>query len=89
VFLFPYESQVYLEKYDASSVDWLRGLCEERNIPFVSLIEQFRALARTQEPPLQLFLRGDRYHPNRAGYALVAKYVLELVEAQAWLPKAH
>ena len=89
VFLFPYESLVYLDKYDSSAVDWLRGLCEERNIPFVSMVDEFRSLAHSQQPPLQLFLRGDRYHPNTRGYALVAKRVLAVVEAQGWLNKSQ
>ena len=32
-------------------------------------------------PALELFLRGDRYHPNRDGYALVAAGLVRLVES--------
>jgi len=89
VFLFPYESQVYLEHYDTSAVDWLRSLCEERKIPFIDLIDEFRAGARAETPPKQLFIRGDRYHPNPAGYGIVARSVLDTVRERGWLPKAQ
>ena len=70
-------------------MDWLRGLCEERGIPFVSMIDEYRARARSASPPIQLFLRGDRYHPNAEGYTLVARKVMEVVRAQGWLPRAQ
>ncbi|MEO6710109.1 MAG: SGNH/GDSL hydrolase family protein, partial [Planctomycetota bacterium] len=89
VFLFPYESQVYLEEYDTSAVDWLEGLCAERKIPFITLIDEFRVRARTATPPKQLFIRGDRYHPNPEGYGLVAAKVLETVRGLGWLPKTQ
>lgn len=89
VFLLPYESQVYLENYDASAIDWLRGLCEQRGIPFVSMVDDFRARARSSSPPTPLFVRGDRYHPNPEGYGIVAARVLDLVRAKGWLPKAE
>src|SRR6202008_1293584 len=72
VFLFPYESQVYLEKYDSTAIDVLRGWCEERGIVFVPMLDEFRARARTSEPPRKLFVRGDRYHPRAEGYGIVA-----------------
>jgi hypothetical protein len=87
VFLFPYESQVYLETYETSAVDWLSGICGDRGIPFVSMIDDFRARARESDPPKHLFLRGDRYHPNPDGYGLVAQSVLNVVLAQQWLPR--
>ncbi|HUR27335.1 MAG TPA: SGNH/GDSL hydrolase family protein [Planctomycetota bacterium] len=87
VFLFPYESQVYLEKYDTSAVDWLKKLCEERNIPFVEMVDAFRAIAHSKQPPKKLFIRGDRYHPDPEGYGIVAKRVLETVRDHGWLPK--
>jgi lysophospholipase L1-like esterase len=89
VFLFPYESQVYLEQYDSSAIDWLRGLCEERGIPFIAMVEDFRARARSTAPPKQLFLRGDRYHPDPEGYGIVAQRVLDVVREAGWLPKAQ
>lgn len=87
VFLFPYESQVYLNSYDAASVEWLRGLCAERNIPFVSVVDEFRTAAASETPPRRLFLRGDRYHPNAEGYGIVAAKVLTMVRGQGWLPR--
>ncbi len=85
VFLFPYESQVYLETYDTSAVDWLRGLCEERGIPFISMIDDFRAAARSTTPTKALFVRGDRYHPNPAGYGIVAQRVLDLARERGFV----
>lgn len=89
VFLFPYESQVYLEQYDSAAIDWLRGLCEARGIPFISMVGDFRTRAFSTDPPTQLFIRGDRYHPNPAGYGIVAQRVLDVVRDQGWLPKAQ
>jgi lysophospholipase L1-like esterase len=87
VFLFPYESQVYLQTYETSAVDWLHQICADRGVPFVALIDGFRERARSTDPVTRLFLRGDRYHPNPEGYGLVAQSVLDVVRAQQWLPK--
>lgn len=87
VFLFPYESQVYLDAYDATPIERLRRTCEKLDVPMVDLAEEFRAAARASDPPRQLFLKGDRYHPNPDGYHLVARAVLELLRGEGWLPK--
>lgn len=86
VFLFPYESQVYLESFDSGPIERLRATCRQLDVPFVDLAEEFRRQARTADPPRQLFLRGDRYHPNPEGYYLVAKRVIEMLKERDWLP---
>ena len=49
---------------------------------FVDLATEFRAAARSTEPPTQLFLAGDRYHPNALGYGIVADRVLAAIERE-------
>jgi len=71
--LFPYESQVYLERPVAGPGPRLRALMQQRSVRFVDLLEEFRASARASDPPARLFVRGDRYHPNAAGYGIVAR----------------
>jgi lysophospholipase L1-like esterase len=71
--LFPYESQVYLERPVEGPGRRLHALMQERSVRFVGLLEEFRASAAASEPPARLFVRGDRYHPNAAGYGIVAQ----------------
>jgi hypothetical protein len=87
VFLFPYESQVYLDSFDTTPIDRLREICHQLDIPFVDLAAEFRARAREMDPAPSLFLRGDRYHPNAEGYRIVAESVLQVVRGQSWLPQ--
>lgn len=89
VFLFPYESQVYLDAYDRTPITLLSELCGRLEIPFVSIEEDFRAVAHETDPPRELFLRGDRYHPRPEGYALVAGRVVALLGDEGWLPLAQ
>lgn len=77
VFLFPYESQVILETYDRSPIERLAKLCESLDLPFVDLAEEFRTVSRSRENQESLFIPGDRYHPNRDGYAIVADRVMK------------
>ncbi|MCP3917884.1 MAG: hypothetical protein GY711_20245 [bacterium] len=86
VFLFPYESQVYLDSFETAPIDRLRQTCHEIGVPFVDLAEEFRGAARAETPPKQLFLRGDRYHPNSEGYGIVATAVVRTLVEQKWLP---
>ena len=86
VFLFPYESQVYLDAYDETPIELMRGLCGRLDVPFVDLAERYRAAAHVTDPPRRLFVRGDRYHPTEEGYAIVARAVLEVVRERGWLP---
>jgi lysophospholipase L1-like esterase len=87
VFLFPYESQVYLDSFDTTPIDRLREICHQLDIPFVDLAAEFRARAREMDPAPSLFLRGDRYHPNAEGYRIVAESVLQVVRGHSWLPQ--
>lgn len=85
VFLFPYESQVYLDSYDTTPIERLKEVGARNDIPVIDLAELFRSQARQEDPPRELFLRGDRYHPNPEGYGLVAARVLEELRARGWL----
>ncbi|MFT4541240.1 MAG: lysophospholipase L1-like esterase [Planctomycetota bacterium] len=86
VFLFPYESQVYLDSYVETPILRLSAMCAELEIPFVDLATKFRSEARKTDPPAGLFLRGDRYHPNPHGYRIVAESVKDLAMDKGWLP---
>lgn len=85
VFLFPYESQVYLESYDDTPIRRLAEVCGGLDLPFVNLAEDFRTAARASTPPRQLFIAGDRYHPNAEGYGVVAQRVLEVLRERGWI----
>jgi lysophospholipase L1-like esterase len=85
VFLFPYESQVYLARYDDAPIVRIEEICGRLGVPFASLAEAFRAAARETQPPRELFLLGDRYHPRAEGYSIVAEHVLELMRESGWL----
>lgn len=87
VFLFPYESQVLLDDYDRGPIERLAGECAALGLPFFDLAEEFRAAARAEGAPRSLFIKGDRYHPNGAGYAVVARRVLAELEALGALPQ--
>ncbi len=81
VFLFPYESQVLLESFDRGPIQRLSALCGELGLPFVDLTKAFRAEARGTDPMTELFIKGDHYHPNPAGYEIVAREVGKRLEA--------
>ncbi len=87
VFLFPYESQVYRDAFDRAPIERLRSACKQLEVPFVDLAEEFRRAARASHLPKELFLKGDRYHPNPHGYALVAEAVVSLILEQGWVQK--
>jgi lysophospholipase L1-like esterase len=84
VFLFPYESQVYLDSFDTAPIERLRETCADLELPFVDLAEEFRRRARRSDPVRELFLKGDRYHPNPEGYRIVAEEVMKLVVGRKW-----
>jgi len=84
MFLFPYESQVYLEEYSHAPLDGARSIAEPLGIAYLDLVESFRAEARSATPMKRLFNRGDRYHPNADGYALVARGVLQGLSERGW-----
>lgn len=84
VFLFPYESQVYLDSFDTSPIERLRETCASLELPFVDLAEEFRRSARQADPAVELFLKGDRYHPNPTGYRIVAEGIVRLILGRNW-----
>ncbi len=86
-FLFPYESLVYLEEFDRTPIDRLRGICEKIDAPFVDLAEKFRETARETDPPREMFVYGDRYHPRPLGYRIVAENVVRVLRDRGWLDR--
>lgn len=86
VFLFPFESQVYLETYDDAPIRRLAEVCAGLDVPFFDLAAEFREAARATAPSPALFIPGDRYHPNAQGYGIVAREVLTVLRARGWLP---
>ena len=84
-FLFPYESMVYLDAFERGPEERVRSLAQEVDVAFVDVPEAFRARARAGQPHTQLFIRGDRYHPNAAGYETVAGAVFERLRELGWL----
>ncbi len=84
LFLFPYESQVYLEQYARGPIDVVEGLARKLGVEHVPMLEEFRAEARRSDPPQRLFNRGDRYHPNAEGYAIVARTLKRFLDQRGW-----
>lgn len=85
LFLFPYESQVYLPEFSSAPLDGARSIAEPLGIGYLDLVELFRAEARSQDPWKRLFIRGDRYHPNAEGYRLVAEGVFADLKRRGWI----
>jgi lysophospholipase L1-like esterase len=52
----------------------------------VDVASAFRREAHATQPPRQLFVRGDRYHPNPAGYRLTAETLAGSLRELAWVP---
>ncbi len=84
LFLFPYESQVYLEDFVRGPVDAIEELARGVGAEYVDVLGAFRAAARASEPPEQLFIVGDRYHPNARGYAIVARELEHRIRERGW-----
>jgi len=89
IFLFPYESMVYLDSYATTPVDNVRALAAHLGVEFVDMGTVFREYAHQTDPPRGLFIRGDRYHPNEEGYRLVARAVADLIKEKGWGPTAE
>jgi len=83
IFLFPYETQLYLDTFDRTPIDTLSKVCADLDLPFFDLTERFREVVRSEDAPKTLFIQGDRYHPNAAGYGLVAEVVMAELVAEA------
>ncbi len=82
VLLFPYESQLYLKNFNRNAIDRLAEMCEELDLPFVNLADHFvQAVGQSNRSH---FLRGDRYHPNPAGYQIVGNAILTELKARNW-----
>ena len=77
VFLFPYETQLFLDTFDRTPIDTLSKVCDDLEMPFFDLTDRFREVVRKETPAKVLFIKGDRYHPNAAGYSIVADVVVE------------
>lgn len=88
LFLFPYESQVYLEEYDRTPIERLRQICAGLDVPFVDLAEEFRRVAYESDPPREMFVFGDRYHPRPVGYRIVAENVVRVLRESGWLKQS-
>ncbi len=84
LFLFPYESQVYLDDFVRGPVDAIEQLARDVGIEYVDVLEAFRVEARASDPPEQLFNIGDRYHPNGRGYAIVAREIERRIRERGW-----
>jgi lysophospholipase L1-like esterase len=85
IFLFPYESMVYLDGFNSAPVDTVRRVTGDLGVDFIDMTELFRVEAHRTDPPKGLFIRGDRYHPNAAGYAIVAESVRDAAIQNGWL----
>lgn len=85
IFLFPFDNMVYLDEFSQGPVESVRGLCAEIEVPFIDMVAEFRERAHQENPPRELFLLGDRYHPNPEGYAVVAHAVVAAIQALGWL----
>lgn len=85
IFLFPYESQVYLDSYDRTPIERMAEICERIDVPFVSLDKKFREWAFRSDPPERMYVFGDRYHPLPVGYRIVAENVLDIARKMGWL----
>ena len=82
VLLFPYESQLYLKTFNTNAIDRLREMCTELDLPFVNLVDHF--VEAVQASNQSYFLRGDRYHPNPAGYQVVGDAIINELIQRGW-----
>jgi lysophospholipase L1-like esterase len=64
---------VYLDAAVAGPGPKLRATMEAIEVPFLDLASEFRESVQASGGSQRLFVRGDRYHPNAEGYALVAR----------------
>jgi lysophospholipase L1-like esterase len=84
LFLFPYESQVHLDTYFDGPIKAVEELARGAQVEFLDMLGPFRSAARESDPPRRLFNRGDRYHPNAEGYAIVARELEKFIAARGW-----
>jgi lysophospholipase L1-like esterase len=86
LFLFPYESMVYLESSNRGPEERVEALAAQLDVPYVDVASAFRREAHASDPPRTLFVRGDRYHPNPRGYALTAEALAAALRGMGWVP---
>lgn len=86
LFLFPYESMVYLEDSNRGPEERVQELTTQLKVPYVDVASAFRTAAHESDPPRRLFVRGDRYHPNPAGYRLTAETLAAALVGLGWVP---
>lgn len=86
LFLFPYESMVYLQDFNRGPEERVAALCAQLKVPYVDVASAFRSEAHGTQPPRKLFVRGDRYHPNPAGYALTGATLAAALRKLGWVP---
>jgi lysophospholipase L1-like esterase len=89
IFLFPFENMVYMEDNADGTTESVRLLCAELDVPFLDMVARFRDHAYETDPPRDLFLRGDRYHPNPEGYEIVARTVMQAALENGWLQPTY
>lgn len=77
IFLFPFEGMVVLQDFDRGPERFVERLAEHAGVGFVDVPEAFRARVAEVGGKQRLFVRGDRYHPNAAGYGIVSRTVFD------------
>ncbi len=85
LFLFPFEAMVYIDEFDRGPEQFVQALADRLQVGFVDVPQAFRLELAERGRGTELFIRGDRYHPNAAGYELVARTALQRLEALGWL----
>ncbi len=85
LFLFPFEAMVAIEEFDRGPERFVAELAQRLGVGFVDVPEAFRQELARRGRGAKLFIRGDRYHPNPAGYELVARTVVERLAELGWL----
>lgn len=86
IFLFPYESMVYLEDSNRGPEERVVELTARLNVPYIDVASAFRRVAHETTPSRRLFVRGDRYHPNAAGYRVTAETLAASLLELGWVP---
>lgn len=86
LFLFPYESMVYLAHSNRGPEERVAALGRQLQVPYVDVASAFRSEAHASQPPRKLFVRGDRYHPNPMGYDLTAQALATALRELGWVP---
>ena len=78
------EGMVVLEDFDRGPERFVERLAENAGVGFVNVPDAFRERLAAGNGKQRLFVRGDRYHPNAKGYAIVSRAVFEGLEGQGF-----